>query len=280
MSHPPGLVRVSIHFRSFRSSSAGNCLALWTPDSSILIDCGVRTLRECRALLRQHQDRHGPVDTVLVSHAHGDHFTRPALRALEEEAIAIRGHRRVVAQLRERHDAGRGTGSPIQPFPGDTFTVGDFRITAVPLPHAPDVPNFGFVVVAGHGEERRKIVVCTDFHDFSSVVPHLASADFVFLEANHDLDLLRRHPNPNSRYHLSNVKAAWLLYHAVRANHSVPGRVVLGHLSDERNREGLALGEVARVFARQGMRLDFELEAAPKFEPSRVIAVGRGRSVG
>ncbi len=268
---------MNTYFRSFRSSSAGNCLALWTGDTSILLDCGVRTLRECRTLLREHQDGHGPVDAVLVSHAHGDHLTGQALRVLEEAGIPIRAHRDVASQLRDRHDGERAYRSPIQPFPADAFTVGDFRITAVPLPHAPGVPTFGFVILSGHGAAHRKIVVCTDFHDFSPIVPHLEGADFVFVEANHDLDLLRAHPNPNSRYHLNNVKAAWLLCHGVRRGHFVPGTVVLGHLSEERNRERLALGEVDRVFARQGLGVDFSLEAAPKHEPSRVIAIGRGQ---
>jgi phosphoribosyl 1,2-cyclic phosphodiesterase len=264
---------MEIFFRSFRSSSAGNCLALWTADSSILIDCGVKTLRDCRALVRQHQDRHGPLHGVLISHSHRDHLSFDAFRVLQEKGIAIHGHRHVVPQLRERHGVEAGNDSAIQAFPGDSFTVGDFRVTTIPLPHAPDIPNFGFAIRAGHGTKRRKIVICTDFHDFSSVVPHLAGADFVFVEANHDLELLRRHFNPNSRYHLNNVKTAWLLCHAVRDGRCLPRSVVLGHLSDERNRERLAIGEVERVFAAQGMKVPFELETAPKFEPSRVITI-------
>ena len=262
-------------FRSFRSSSAGNCLALWTADSSILIDCGVKTQRDCRSLLREHRAGHGPVDGVLVTHSHGDHVSRAALRVLQQEEIPIHGHSHVAVQLRERH--GEGTGRAPMPairvFPAESFTVGDFRISTIPLPHAPNVPTFGFVIRAGHGSTRRKIVICTDFNDFSGVVPHLAGADFVFVEANHDLDLLRRHPNPNSRYHLNNVKTAWLLAHAVREGRA-PRHVVLGHLSDERNREELATGAVTRVFAGQRLDVPFALDAAPKYEPSRVFEIG------
>jgi phosphoribosyl 1,2-cyclic phosphodiesterase len=265
---------MGIYFRSFRSSSAGNCLALWTADSSILIDCGVKTLRDCRALVRQHQNEHGPVHGVLVSHSHGDHLSRDAVRILQEEGIVIHGHRQVVPQLRERHDIQGVSGSPIQPFPGESFTVGDFQVTTIPLPHAPDVPNFGFVIRAGHGTKRRKVVVCTDFNDYSNVLPQLAGADFVFVEANHDLELLRQHFNPNSRYHLNNVKTAWLLCHAVRDGRCKPTAVMLGHLSEKRNRERLAIGEVERAFASQRIKVPFELETAPKFEPSRVITIG------
>jgi phosphoribosyl 1,2-cyclic phosphodiesterase len=264
---------MDLFFRSFRSSSAGNCLALWTRDSAVLIDCGVKTLRDCRALLGRHQDAHGPVHGVLVSHAHGDHLSRDGFRVLQEHGIPIHSHPHVVAQLRARLGEEAADIPAIQAFPDDCFTVGDFDITTVPLPHAPGVPNFGFVICAGHGSKRRKVVVCTDFNDSSGIVPHLAGADFVFVEANHDIDMLRRRFNPASRYHLNNAQTASLLCDAAHGAHFAPRSVVLGHLSEERNLERLALGEVARVFAARGMKVPFTLETAPKFESSRVIRV-------
>jgi phosphoribosyl 1,2-cyclic phosphodiesterase len=265
---------MDIFFRTFRSSSAGNCLALWTADTSMLIDCGVKTLRDCRALLRQHQVEHGPLAGVLVSHSHGDHLSADAFRVLRDEGIAIYSHDTVVPLLRRRHDVVSWSGSPIRPFPADSFTLGDFHVTAVPVPHAPGVPNFGFVIHAGHGVARRKIIVCTDFHDASNMLPHLAGADFIYVEANYDPDLLRRHPNPNSRYHLSNETTARVLRDAIRGGGCTPTTVVLGHLSAERNRERLAIGEVERAFAGEGATVPFELETAPRFEPSREFRIG------
>ena len=141
------------------------------------------------------------------------------------------------------------------------------------LPHAPGIPNVGFVIRAGHGTNGRTIVVATDFHDFPALLPHLPGADFVFVEANHDLELLRRHSNPNSRWHLSNVKTASLLCRATLEGGFAPRAVVLGHLSDERNREVLAVGEVRRAFDAHGLKMPFALEAAPKFEPSRTFKI-------
>ena len=95
----------------------------------------------------------------------------------------------------------------------------------------------------------------------------------MFVEANHDPDLLRRHPNPNSRYHLSNVKTARLLCDAFGNGDAAPELVVLGHLSEQRNDERLAVGEVEGAFERQGLPVPFELETAPRFEESRVITI-------
>ncbi len=213
---------MSVFFRSYRSSSAGNCLAVWTPDSGLLIDCGVKTLRDCRALVRRHRDRHGPIVGALVSHSHGDHLSRDGFRVLLEHGIPVHSHQQVVPQLLARLDGDAGGGEAVRACPGERFTVGEFDITAVPLPHAPGVPNFGFVIRAGHGTRRRKIVVCTDFRDPADIAPHLAGADFVFVEANHDLDLLRRHFNPNSRYHMNNGQTASLLCDAVRSRRFSP----------------------------------------------------------
>jgi len=236
----------------------------------------VKTLRDCRALLQRHQGKHGRVTALIVSHAHGDHLSGQALRVLADEGIPIQCHRKVLPHLRARHRGGAGSGSPIQAFPDDVFAVGDFRIAAVPLSHAPDVPTFGFVIRQGTGHARRKIVIATDFHDPSNLLPHLHGADFVFVEANHDPQLLSENFNPNSRWHLSNGKTAGLLVQAARGAARPPRNVVLGHLSEKRNRDALAVQAVRREFARQGARVPFELETAPKFEASRIIAIGEG----
>jgi ribonuclease BN (tRNA processing enzyme) len=264
---------MTLSFQSFRSSSSGNCLALWSGETSILFDFGVRSLRDCRALLGGHQEAHGPVDAVLISHSHGDHCSRDALRVLGNAGIDVRAHPHVVPLLRARHDRGTWTLPPVHAFSGNTFSVGDFDITAVALPHAPDIPNFGFVVRAGHGTDRRTVVIATDFHDAAPLLPYLPGADFLFVEANHDLELLRQHFNPNSRYHLNNVKTASLLCQAVREGGFAPAAVVLGHLSDERNREQLATDEVHRAFRAHGLRVPFVLETAPKFAASRVFRI-------
>jgi phosphoribosyl 1,2-cyclic phosphodiesterase len=265
---------MDVFFRSYRSSSAGNCLAVWTPGTSLLIDFGVRTLRDCREILRVHRASHGPVDGVLVTHAHRDHLSPDAVRVLQEEGIPVYAHRFVMPQLLAR-DGSRGVPGPeVRALPGDRFTFGDFEITAIGLPHAPGFATFGFAVEAGRGANRRKLVVATDFHEASTVRPHLDGADFVFVEANHDLDLLRQHPNPNSRYHLSNVKTARLLFEAFGDGHGAPRMVVLGHLSEQRNRARLAVEEVERAFAAQGVPVPFALDTAPRREASRVLRVG------
>lgn len=150
---------------------------------------------------------------------------------------------------------------------------GDLRITPMEVPHDPVVPNFGFVIHHGEGRRRRKIVVCTDFNDYAGVLRHFMDADFIFVESNHDLDLLRKYPNYSSRFHMSNPKTAWLLYHAIRMSEKPPQAVMLGHLSDQRNSEKLALGMVEEIFDRQRMEMDFDLSAAPLYKSSKTVRI-------
>lgn len=270
----------TLHFRSYCSNSAGNCLALWTGHTCVLFDCGIGTLRDCRDLLRHQHGLFDPVAALVVSHAHRDHLSRQALRVMAEQAVPIHCHRKVLPQLRERNGTdGRGSSaSPFRAFGDDGITVGEFHVTPVALSHAPDTPSFGFVVQARVGGRRRRIVIATDFRDPSTLLPHLRGADFVFLEANHDVELLRKRFNYASQWHLNNGQMAHLLARAFAATGDAPGKaapgnVVLGHLSEDRNDDALALREVRRVFARDGLKPGFELETAPKYRPSRIIQI-------
>lgn len=261
-------------FRSLRSSSGGNCLALWTKHSSILIDCGIHVQREFGTLLEAHDREAGGLDAILVTHAHGDHAAHGALRVLRRHAVPIYAHRQVLRDVRDAHGVGDWDQPPhLRAFPADRFDVGDFHVVPIEVPHAPGVPTFGFVITVQDGRSRRRIVVCTDFHDYAGVLAHFVDADFIFVEANHDRALLRQYPNPNSRYHLNNLKTASLLHYALERSARPPAAVMLGHLSEERNRRHLALGEIRRHFDRQGTAIAFALDAAPAHRPSPVVEI-------
>ena len=261
---------MSLFFQSLRSGSSGNCLALWDDRSSILFDCGLKTQRECRDVLARHQRKNGKVDAVLVSHAHGDHMSYAALRVLQKVGIDIHGRDSVITHVCEKHGVDDWDTAPVfRAVPKGLLQLGGFSIGLVEIPHAPRYVNHGFVVKAG----GKKIVVFTDFHDATGVCGQFVDADFIYVEANHDRDLLRQNPNPASRYHLSNVKAAELLCETVRRSRKAPSTIMLGHLSHERNRADLAVREVRGRFRSAGLPVDFELLTAPRFQASEVIAI-------
>jgi phosphoribosyl 1,2-cyclic phosphodiesterase len=256
---------MSFSFQSLRSSSRGNCLLVSTGRTTILIDCGIKTQRECHSLLDPHATK---LDAVLVSHAHGDHISYSALRVLQRYGTPILCHADVVESVERKHLCDWDCPPTLRCFGDAPFTIGDIEVTSVELPHEPWCPTYGFVLRSG----SRTIVTCTDFHEPRAMVPHLADADFAFLEANHDVELLRLFPNYASRYHLSNIKTAALLSDLSRAR-CAPRRVMLGHLSEQRNSEELALTTIRERFNNARLSLDFPLHVAPRYEVSEKVHV-------
>lgn len=258
-----------LRFRSLRSSSSGNCLMLWTERTAILIDCGISTQCACRELLATHMGALTPFDGVVVSHAHGDHISYPSLRVLRRRDITVHCHQAIVRQIHQKHIGDWASPPAFRPFSHEAFQIGDFDIQPIELPHDPDFPTFGFVIRAG----GCKLLVATDFHDGQAVAGHLADADFIFIEANHDPELLRKYWNPSSLFHLSNPATARLLCEARRARTTPPRMVMLGHLSSRRNTESLALAAVQERFRLEGVELDFQLRTAPRHQPSEIITI-------
>ena len=264
---------MTVSFRSLCSSSSGNCLKVWTEETTMLIDCGIKAQYRCHDLLDEHVDDPSKLGAVLITHSHGDHIGYPALRALGDRGVCLRAHTRVFGQLERRHGLrALYRDRYLKPFGDSIFRIGEFRIQPVPLPHSPGIPNFGFVIWHGSGPGRQKIVICTDFNEPKAMLPHAQDADFIFMEANHDLEWLRLYPNPNSAYHMSNPSTAQLLYDAISAGKSPQG-VMLGHLSDRRNDTTLARAAIMDVFRRNGRGMDFALHTAPLYEPSAVIEI-------
>jgi phosphoribosyl 1,2-cyclic phosphodiesterase len=206
---------------------------------------------------------------VLVSHAHGDHISYSALRVLDELNVPIHCHGNIVQQIHDKHVGDWDSPPHLHSFSERCLQIGDFEIQPVKLPHDPDFQTFGFVIRAG----GMKIIAATDFHATDALVDHLVDADFIFIEANHDPELLKKYWNHASTFHLSNPKTARLLCQARKSSREAPQQVMLGHLSKQRNTGDLAMDAVRERFLEEGVELDFRLDVAPRYEASEVIAL-------
>jgi ribonuclease BN (tRNA processing enzyme) len=258
---------MALFFQSLRSSSSGNCLKLWSATGGILIDCGMKTQHEFDDELDGHA---GKFDAAIVSHAHSDHIGYPALKVLGRRGVKIFTHGDVVRHIKRRFDFNLWEPSPeIGLFGPGPIRVSDFEIEPFQVPHAPDTPNFGFVIHHTDGAVRRKIVICTDFYRGDDVIDRFVDADFIFVESNHDPELLKRNPNYASHFHMSNGKTGKLLHEAWQKSITKPRTVMLGHLSAKRNTERLAIDTVRESFA--GHPAKFDLCAAPKYRASPII---------
>jgi phosphoribosyl 1,2-cyclic phosphodiesterase len=210
---------MALYFQTICSSSSGNALALWSESTRILIDCGLGSMKRTRAALTTVFDDPTRVDAVLLTHTHGDHIAYYPLRVLEAYGLSVRLHEDCYDQLRHKHYNGYGFGDlDIVPFKAKPFTVGDLTITPFEVMHNPAYPTYGYQI----GYRDSKIVIATDFQEWTGVFDAFVDADFIFVESNHDLDLLRQDYNPNSRYHLPNPDAAELLVNVRQEQQPLP----------------------------------------------------------
>jgi len=261
---------MALHFQSIRSSSKGNCLAVFTESTRILIDIGLSSMKRTRSGVAEVFDSIDDVDAVIISHAHGDHISYYPLRVLANAGIELMVHRRCREQLIQKHFIGYGLESlRMSTFDMNSFNVGDITIEPFEVSHNPSYPTFGFSITNGTG----KIVIATDLNRYDDIIDRFVDADFIFIEANHNLELLREFYNPNSMYHLPNPSTAKFLEDVCSRSSNPPAEVMLGHISPQRNTPGLAIKEISAHLQRDKRKMGFSLSAAPLNSCSRKVTV-------
>ena len=225
------------------SGSSGNTAVLRSDDGAILIDAGLSARKTLQRLDAAGLDP-AQIRAVLLTHEHGDHAAGlpVLLRTLRCPVYATRLTADEVRAQDERNAAAEwrlfGTGR--------TFRLESFEITAFSVPHDASDP-VGFTIRC----QSVAIGVLTDLgHVNHSVVHHVTGVDCLFVEANHDEQMLQadtkrpfsikqRIMSPHG--HLSNRAAADL---ALRARTPALRHVVLGHLSRDCNTTELAVNTV------------------------------------
>jgi phosphoribosyl 1,2-cyclic phosphodiesterase len=214
------------------------------------------------------------IDGAVISHLHSDHIQYASLRLLEECRIPIYLYEGDIQSLASRHFRQFPfLRLKIRPFADRSFLLGDFAIQPFRLSHDGTRATFGFAIYANRNGKQKKVVVATDFRDWRGLPGWFADSDFIYVEANHDPELLRINPNPRSHFHLSNQKCGCLLSQVFTESRSVPLSLMLGHLSAKRNRPELALGTVSEILAKGGHR-NIRIHIAPRHLASEAIPIG------
>ncbi len=228
-----------LSFLSLGSGSKGNATLVRGGDTLVLVDCGF-ALRELEARLSQLGLSVSDLSGVLISHEHGDHVRGlgPLLRKHALPVWMTHGTRQSL-----RDDRFEGV---TEISPHSSFGLGDLSVEPCPVPHDASEPCQYRFEFGG-----RRFGVLTDM---GHVTPHIrafaANCDALVLEANHDVEMLRRGPYPwhlqerirNGYGHLSNTACADLLGQLDCGRLQA---VALGHLSDQNNTPECALGTVA-----------------------------------
>ncbi len=243
------------------SGSSGNAIAVSSGGTSLLVDAGLSRRRTSEALATSGIDA-GTLAGILVTHEHSDHVSGlgPVARHFELPIYTTAGTHAAVD--------GRAGRCPARVVvePGNEFEIGDLAISPFAVSHDCAEP-VGFSVTDG----TTRVAIATDLGVVGkSVRRHIAMADCVVLEFNHDEQMLidGTYPWPLKRRimsnvgHLSNGTAAQELERLADGPMSV---LILAHLSKENNTPGLAMESARGVLDTAG-RADVEIYLAPQHD--------------
>ena len=226
------------------SGSKGNSYFIGSAKEGVLIDAG-KNCKQIEQALALNGVNIRCVRAIFITHEHTDHCA--ALRAL-----AMSG------KLDPATDA-----FVIQ----SEIALGDMLIQRIDTPHDA-AESCCYRVTAPDGKAA---LIATDMGVMTDGVRQAAAkSNFVVLESNHDIEMLKTGPYPyplkrrilSDKGHLSNDACAAELVELVKGGTL---RLMLGHLSEQNNTPDVALRTSVCELERAGMKFknDFTLDIAP-----------------
>ena len=263
-----------LRFISIGSGSSGNCYYLYTETDGLLIDVGVG-IRTLKKYFKDYGLNLSQVHHLLVTHDHADHIKSVGSISYDCQ-LPVYATRLVHDGIDRNYCVQRKVDASLRRIidPGQTIQLGDFSVTPFSVPHDSS-DNVGYFV------EAENVAFCV-ITDAGTVTDEMASfitrANYLVIEANHDVEMLRRGPYPfhlkerilSDTGHLSNVSCGEAI-----ANHmSEHLRYVwLCHLSEENNHPELARKTVEGVLRSYGIVAgkDLQLGVLKRTKPSAIF---------
>jgi phosphoribosyl 1,2-cyclic phosphodiesterase len=221
-------------FASLGSGSRGNAALIEAGDTRILLDNGFAA-REVEFRLRQLEVEPDSIAAIVVTHEHQDHIKGVGAFARRYKLpvwMTVGTHRQnrcgdlPEISLFSSHDGG--------------FRIGALQVEPFPVPHDAREPAQFVFSAAG-----RRLGMLTDIGFYTPhITEMLQSCDALFLECNHDEDMLASGPYPPALQrrvasrlgHMSNKQAAGFIkqFDLGRLQH-----LIAAHLSEKNNSRGL-----------------------------------------
>lgn len=231
------------------SGSEGNLTYIETESTRILVDVGL-SCKEIQARLSLLGVDGKDIDAVVLTHEHIDHVKGADVFSRKFE-VPIFAHSEVWSGLYEKLNKVPEKNKKIFT---ESFAIKDLILEPVEVPH--DVKCFGFSLI----ENDKKISILTDLgHTNEKIFKCVEGSQLIYLEANHDINLLRnceRYPLSlkmriaGKNGHLSNDSSAEFIEKLVSTG---TRQIVLSHLSKENNSPELAFNYITSKLADKGL---------------------------
>lgn len=228
------------------SGSGGNCIALQSGTTTILIDAGIAKTKIEKRLL-EVGIRADQIDAIFITHAHADHTKGlPIANKYRIPVYASEGEWKSIHVVDSELKCIVEPGEPV------SFDAGEFGIISFQTHHDAYQP-LGYTVT---GDETVSVCLDTGLID-RRMLEAMRDSDIYIIEANHEPALVEMSDYPNSVKarilsdigHLSNFQTSQALSKLVQGRGEV---IYLTHLSSKNNTPALARKTVEAVLRGKG----------------------------
>ncbi|MCK9574455.1 MAG: MBL fold metallo-hydrolase [Clostridia bacterium] len=236
-------------FCSLASGSRGNLIYVGTESTKLLIDVGI-TCKSTEDKLAQIGVSPTELTGILITHEHSDHINGLKVFANKYD-IPVYAHNLIWNEL---HNKTGGFKTEHDFFNSD-FYINDITISPFKVEHD-SVYCVGFSLY----NQQKKISVVTDLGIITKdILQKISQSDIIFLEANHDINMLINNPNYSaqlkrrilsSQGHLSNKTSAQAIVELANTN---VRQFVLAHLSEQNNTPEISYNCVANALRANGI---------------------------
>jgi phosphoribosyl 1,2-cyclic phosphodiesterase len=249
------------------SGSSGNCFFVESGNCSFLVDAGV----SCKQI-EQRMDKIGKdvsyLKGIFVTHEHSDHIRGVDVLARKYSVPVF------VTKGCYENCSLVSDDSLVNFIDKDKVMKLD-NVKVLPFSKNHDASDpVSYSVASGN----KKVSFMTDIGvACNNVVKHVKDSNVLFMEANHDIEMLSNGRYPaylkkrilSDNGHLSNYAAALCIL-----EHATPKlkHIVLSHLSENNNTEEIALKTIKSLISNR-KDLDLKIHLSSKHEPTELISI-------
>lgn len=261
---------------SIASGSSGNCVYVGSDTTHLLMDAGISGKRT-EAGLKQLGVKMTEIDGIFITHEHADHISGLGVLA-RKYSVPIYATKGTIEAIKKSSTVGIIDETLFQVItPDEKCIVKDMTLYPIRTSHDAADP-----VAYKIAHDKKKVGIVTDLGCYNDyIVECLSGLDVLYLEANHDVNMLQVGPYPyylkqrilGKKGHLSNEAAGRLLSSLL---HDKMQNIVLGHLSKDNNLPELAYEAVRVEVTMSDTKYngnDFPITVAKRNEVSDVITV-------